>query len=353
MSTPVESAEEREHERDATTVVELENVTKEFALEDSLIDRLFGTRTTITAVSGVSLNVYEGETLGIVGESGSGKSTLANLVTGLHTPTAGDVRIDGRAVRSVSGRSNQLLADFGVIFQNAKSSIDPRMTVAQAIAEPLKTQGWSRVERKDRITELLEQVNLSARYVDRYAHELSGGQAQRVAIARAIATEPRVLILDEPVSALDASVKGIINLLLRLQRELDLTYVLISHDLSVVKHIADRIAVMYLGELMEVGEAERLFTSPGHPYTEALLASIPDLDPTTSVLDATILEGDIPSPVDPPSGCVFHTRCPIAEDQCRTDVPNVVDLEGTVSSATSQSVSLERATRRTMDHDSR
>ncbi|MFC7215082.1 ABC transporter ATP-binding protein [Saliphagus sp. GCM10025334] len=332
MSARVESTDDRDHERDASRVVELENVTKEFALDDSLLDRLFGTRTTITAVSGVSLDVYEGETLGIVGESGSGKSTLANLVTGLHSPTAGDVRIDGQPVGSVTKRSSELLADVGVIFQNAKSSVDPRMTVKQAIAEPLKTQGWSRADRRDRIAELLEQVNLSERHADRYAHELSGGQAQRVAIARAIATEPRVLILDEPVSALDASVKGsIINLLLRLQRELNLTYVLISHDLSVVKHIADRIAVMYLGELMEVGEAGRLFESPAHPYTEALLASIPDLDPTTSVLDATILEGDIPSPVDPPSGCVFHTRCPIAEDQCRTDVPDAVDLEGTVS----------------------
>ncbi|MCU4751400.1 ABC transporter ATP-binding protein [Halobacteria archaeon AArc-curdl1] len=313
-------------------VIELENVTKEFALEDSLLDQLMGRRTTITAVSNVSLTAYEGETLGIVGESGSGKSTLANLITGLHTPTQGTVRINGEEVSSVTRRSPELLADVGVIFQNAKSSIDPRLTVRQAIAEPLKTQGYGRTERQERISELLELVNLSERYTDRYAHELSGGQAQRVAIARAIATEPRVLILDEPVSALDVSVKGsIINLLMRLQREFGLTYVLISHDLSVVRHIADRIAVMYLGELMEVGSAEPLFETPAHPYTKALLEAIPDTDPTTSVLDAFVLEGDVPSPVDPPSGCVFHTRCPIAEDRCRRDVPPVVDVETSAS----------------------
>ncbi|MFP9191862.1 ABC transporter ATP-binding protein [Natrialbaceae archaeon A-CW1-1] len=322
----------RDEGREPPAVIELENVSKEFALEDSLLDRLMGTRTTITAVSNVSLTAYEGETLGIVGESGSGKSTLANLITGLHTATQGTVRINGEEVRSVTRRSPELLADVGVIFQNAKSSIDPRLTVRQAIAEPLKTQGDGRTERQQRIAELLELVNLSERYADRYAHELSGGQAQRVAIARAIATEPRVLILDEPVSALDVSVKGsIINLLMRLQRELGLTYVLISHDLSVVKHIADRIAVMYLGELMEVGSAEPLFETPAHPYTKALLEAIPDTDPTTSVLDAFVLEGDVPSPVDPPSGCVFHTRCPIAEDRCRSEVPPAVDVETSAS----------------------
>lgn len=319
-------------QRSEPAVIALEDVSKDFALEDSLIDRLMGTRTFISAVSDVSLEVHEGETFAIVGESGCGKSTLANLITGVHVPTEGTVRLNGQAVGGVSRRSKAVLSDVGVIFQNAKSSIDPRMTVNQTIAEPLKSAGWSRSRRRERVKELLEMVNLSEHFGDRFAHELSGGQAQRVTIARAIATEPKVLILDEPVSALDVSVKGsIINLLMELQAELNLTYVLISHDLSVVKHIADRIAVMYLGEIMEKAPADQIFATPAHPYTEALIASIPDGDPTTSIQDTFVLEGDVPSPVDPPSGCSFHTRCPVAEERCETDVPEYVSVGEGVS----------------------
>ncbi|WP_254863717.1 ABC transporter ATP-binding protein [Halovivax gelatinilyticus] len=313
-------------------VIELDGVSKSFPIEDSLLDRLFGTRTSLKAVSDVTLSAHEGETLGIVGESGSGKSTLANLVTGLYTPTEGEIRINGTPVGGARSRDTDLLADVGVVFQNATSSINPRMKVGESIAEPLRTQGWSADEREQRIDELLELVDLSSRHVDRYAHELSGGQAQRVAIARAIATEPSVLVLDEPVSALDVSVKGsILNLLMEIQRELGLTYVFISHDLSAVKHIADRIAVMYLGTLMEVGPAEQLFEVPSHPYTEALLAAIPDVDPSTTIQDVFILEGEVPSPVDPPDGCVFHTRCPIAEERCRTEVPDPQAVEDATS----------------------
>ncbi len=306
-----------------TPVIELDGVSKDFALDDTLLDRLFGTQTFISAVSDVSFSIHEGETVAVVGESGCGKSTLANLITGIHVPTEGEVRIDGSPVGGVASRSTAMLSQVGVIFQNAKSSIDPRMTVKRTIEEPLKVAGWSKERRQERIEELLELVNLSEQYADRYAHELSGGQAQRVAIARAIATEPRVLILDEPVSALDVSVKGsIINLLMELQDELGLTYLLVSHDLSVVKHIADRIVVMYLGEIMEMAPATQVFESPAHPYTQALIDSIPDGDPTTSIKDAFVLEEDVPSPVDPPDGCVFHTRCPIVEARCREEVPD-------------------------------
>lgn len=306
-----------------TPVIELDGVSKDFALDDSLLDRVFGTQTFISAVSDVSFSIHEGETVAVVGESGCGKSTLANLITGIHVPTEGVVRIDGSPVGGVASRSTAMLSQVGVIFQNAKSSIDPRMTVKKTIEEPLKVAGWSNERRQERIEDLLELVNLSEQYADRYAHELSGGQAQRVAIARAIATEPRVLILDEPVSALDVSVKGsIINLLMELQDELGLTYLLVSHDLSVVKHIADRIVVMYLGEIMERAPATQVFESPAHPYTKALIDSIPDGDPTTSIKDAFVLEEDVPSPVDPPDGCVFHTRCPIVEARCREEVPD-------------------------------
>ncbi|AGB16922.1 oligopeptide/dipeptide ABC transporter, ATP-binding protein [Halovivax ruber XH-70] len=308
-------------------VIELEHVSKSFAMNDSLLDRLLGNTTSLAAVSNVSLSVHRGETLGVVGESGSGKSTLANLVTGLYTPTEGVISLDGTPVGGATDRPADLLADVGVVFQNASSSINPRMTVGDAIAEPLITQGWSADDCEERIAELLELVELSEHHLDRYTHELSGGQAQRVSIARAIATEPSVLVLDEPVSALDVSVKGsILNLLMRIQDELDLTYLLISHDLSAVKHVADRIAVMYVGELMEVGPAEELFERPAHPYTEALLAAIPNVDPASTIEDTFVLEGEVPSPVDPPSGCVFHTRCPMAEETCRTTVPDQIEV---------------------------
>lgn len=329
MTASETGADARPLDDGGTPTVELEGVSKRFPLDDSLLAQLVGEQTFVEAVAGVSLTVREGETLGIVGESGSGKSTLANLVTGLHAPTEGTVRIDGDAVGAVASRSSDRLADIGVVFQNAKSSIDPRQTVLDAIKEPLEAQGWSRERRDERVNELLELVNLSDQYASRRAHELSGGQAQRVAIARAIATNPSLLVLDEPVSALDVSVKGtIINLLMRLQRELDLTYLFISHDLSVVKHIADRIAVMYLGELMEVAAADRLFESPSHPYTEALLSAIPDVNPGTSIDEKAIPEGDVPSPVDPPEGCAFHTRCPIAEPECREATPEFVTVDG-------------------------
>ncbi|MFC3957946.1 ABC transporter ATP-binding protein [Halovivax cerinus] len=327
LETSAAAEAEETSARRREPVIELEGVSKSFAMDDSLLDRLFGNVTRLEAVSDVSLTVDRGETLGVVGESGSGKSTLANLVTGLHTPTDGTVTIDGSPVGAATDRPADLLADVGVVFQNASSSINPRMTVGDAIAEPLITQGWSADEREERIAELLDLVELSDQHLDRYAHELSGGQAQRVSIARAIATEPRVLVLDEPVSALDVSVKGsILNLLMRIQAELDLTYLFISHDLSAVKHVADRIAVMYLGELMEVGPAADLFERPAHPYTQALLAAIPDVDPSTSIEDTFVLEGDVPSPVDPPSGCVFHTRCPMAEERCRSEVPDRIDV---------------------------
>ncbi len=326
------ATEERRRPQRSSPVVELSNVTKEFALADTLIDKILGTKSTITAVSDVSLEVYEGETFGIVGESGCGKSTLANLITGLHAPTSGTIQINGEVVGSVSSRSKAQLTEVGVVFQNAKSSIDPRFTVEQAIAEPLKTAGWDQQAREERIQELYDLVNLPERYSNRHAHELSGGQAQRVAIARAIATEPRILVLDEPVSALDVSVKGsIINLLMELQEKLGLTYIFISHDLSVVKHIVDRIAVMYLGEIMEIAPASQLFERQAHPYSQALLAAVPDGDPTTSLHETFVLEGDVPSPVDPPDGCVFHTRCPMVEDRCKTEEPPEVRVEEAVS----------------------
>lgn len=297
---------------DRTPVIEVVNVSKRFALEDSLLSRLAGTRTHVQAVTDVSLAVYEGETLGLVGESGSGKSTLANVIAGLYTPTSGEVRFDGEPVGHATERKRELLSDVGMVFQNPRASLDPRMTVENVIAEPLRTQGWDKDRREARVAELIDLVELSDIHRGRYPHELSGGQAQRVAIARAVAPDPRVLLLDEPVSALDVSVQAkILNLLADLQAELGLTYLLIAHDLSMVEHMADRIAVMYLGRLMEVGGPEQLFENPTHPYTRALLSAIPSVDPRTVSNDRILLEGDIPSPVNVPSGCVFHTRCPV------------------------------------------
>jgi len=298
-------------------------VSKRFAVDESLWARLTGARTYVHAVSDVSLTLREGETLGLVGESGSGKSTLAHLFVGLYEPTTGHIRFEGKPVGAVGDRPAEILSEVGMVFQNPLSSLDPRFTVEGAIAEPLKTQGWSLERREARTMELLDLVGLSETHLDRYPHELSGGQAQRVAIGRALAPNPSVLVFDEPVSALDVSIQAkVLNLLMELQADLELTVLFIAHDLSVVEHIADRVAVMYLGELREVASAAQLFGSPAHPYTEALLSAIPSVDPTSDDSDRVIPEGDVPSLVDPPEGCVFHARCPRAEPRCAETDPD-------------------------------
>jgi oligopeptide/dipeptide ABC transporter ATP-binding protein len=312
-------------------LLRMDDVVKTFPLDDSVWARVFGTRTLIRAVDGVSLDIEEGETLALVGESGSGKSTLADLITGLQTPTSGAVRFDGTEVGSATDRDVSVRSDIGMVFQNPAGSLDPRMRVEGVVAEPMRARGYSEEERTDRVSDLLEKVNLSEAYRSRYPHELSGGEAQRIAIARAIALEPRLLVLDEPVSALDVSVQAkVLNLLMSLQRELGLTYLFIAHDLNVVEHIADRVAVMYLGRLMEVAPVDTLFDRPSHPYTETLLSAIPSIVPDERK-DRILLGGDVPSAVDPPTGCVFHTRCPMADPVCRTDEPPAVSVDGAES----------------------
>ena len=307
-------------------LVEIDSISKEFPTDDSVIAGLLGTREYLHAVNDVSLAIDQGETLALVGESGSGKSTLANLVTGLHEPTDGEVRFEGNPLPTATKRDRPTLSDIGMVFQNPRGSLDPRIPVRKAIKEPMHAAGWSRSRREERADELMEIVNLQQSFGSRYPYELSGGQAQRVAIARAIALDPKLLVLDEPVSALDVSVQAkILNLLMELQEDLDLTYLFIAHDLNVVEHIADRVAVMYLGEIMESAPTQQLFENPSHPYTETLLSAIPEVKPGGRS-DRVVLNKDPPSPVNPPSGCVFHTRCPDAEDRCAEEVPTVMEV---------------------------
>jgi len=302
-------------------LLEVDGLTKHFSRADDLLDEYLGRDPgTVQAVDGVSFDVFEGETLGLVGESGCGKSTTGRTILQLLEPTDGTVVFAGEDLTTLDGRELRgRRRDFQMIFQDPMSSLDPRMTVGQTILEPLKIHDLSadtddgrskRAQRRERVAELLEAVGLDRDQYDRYPHELSGGQRQRVGIARALAVDPDFIVCDEPVSALDVSVQAqIINLLEDLQQELGLTYLFIAHDLSVVRHICDRVAVMYLGEIVEVAETDELFTDPKHPYTRALLSAIPEPDPTAET-DRVLLRGDVPSPIDPPSGCRFHTRCP-------------------------------------------
>ncbi len=281
------------------------------------------------AVDGVSIRIEKGETLGLVGESGCGKSTLGKAVVRLLEPTAGKVRFDGRDISHISRRQMKpIRRDVQMIFQDPAESLNSRHTVGSLIGEAFEIHGIGEPDwRKRRVVELLEQVGLPAAAADKFPFEFSGGQRQRIGIARAIALEPKLVVCDEPVSALDVSIQSqILNLLLDLQEQMGLSYLFIAHDLAVVKHISDRIAIMYLGQLMEVGGADEVYAHPKHPYTRALIAAIPEPDPSRRHRAKEVLEGDVPSPINPPSGCVFHTRCPSAARRCETDKPLLRDV---------------------------
>ncbi|AXR77742.1 ABC transporter ATP-binding protein [Natrarchaeobaculum sulfurireducens] len=300
--------------RDDEPLVRVHELEKYFWENDSLFDRLLGDDpVAVRAVDGVSFDIYEGETLGLVGESGCGKSTTGETLLRLQDPTDGCVEFDGENVYELSGDALiDFRADAQIVFQDPFSSLDPRMTIGEIVQQPLDIHDvGTKAERRERVHDLLESVGLSVDQLDRYPHEFSGGQRQRIGIARALALEPDFLVLDEPTSALDVSVQAqVLNLLSDLQVEFDLTYLLISHDLSVIRHVCDRVAVMYLGEIVEIGPADVLFEEPKHPYTEALLESVPRASTEERDRDRETLSGDVPSPRNPPSGCRFRTRCP-------------------------------------------
>jgi oligopeptide/dipeptide ABC transporter ATP-binding protein len=302
-------------------LVRARRLVKHFPVRSGLFGR---TRGAVQAVDDISFDLYPGETLALVGESGCGKSTAGKLLLRLIEPTAGKVWFDGRDLYSLPEREvRSLRSEMQVIFQDPYGSLNPRMTVGDMLAEALHLHGLHAGRSRERVIELLGLVGLAPEHARRYPHEFSGGQRQRIGIARALAVEPRLIVCDEPVSALDVSIQAqVINLLQDLQREFNLAYVFIAHDLAVVKHIATRVAVMYLGKIVELADKQALFANPRHPYTRALLSAIPVPDPLV-VKQKIILQGDVPSPLNPPSGCRFRTRCPWARERCAAEEPKL------------------------------
>ena len=310
-------------------LVRVENLTKHFPIRSGIIiDRVVGA---VRAVDGISFDIQKGETLGMVGESGCGKTTAGRTLLGLYPATSGRTLIDNLSVHESKGADlMKIRRKAQMIFQDPYASLNPRWTVNAIISEPLRVHKLmgSKSDRDDRVKELLELVGLNVRHMNRIPHEFSGGQRQRIGIARALASDPLFIVFDEPISALDVSIQAqVVNLLEKLQDQLGLTYLFVAHDLSMVRHICDRVAVMYLGVMVEIAERDDLYERPRHPYTQALLSAVPLPDPRKErARQRTILTGDVPSPINPPTGCRFHPRCPIAVDRCKAEVPEWKDV---------------------------
>ena len=312
---------------DSEPLLEVEGLTMHFPIMAGVFRRQVGT---VRAVDGIDFAIRKGETLGLVGESGCGKSTVARAILRLYEPTAGRVRFRGEDISRLTGEPlRRLRRRMQMVFQDPQASLNPRMTVGSIVGEPLFEHDLAKGEAlARRVDSLLESVGLDRSFANRYPHEFSGGQRQRIGVARALALEPEFIICDEPIAALDVSIQAqVVNLLEELQERLGLTYLFISHDLGMVRHIADRVAVMYLGKIVELAPSDRLYHEPMHPYTRALLSAAPVHDPELEAQrERIILRGDVPSPSDPPPGCPFHTRCPMAEPECSTRAPEWREL---------------------------